>query len=84
MLGFWRHVVKRYPLTYDHSFWGAVFPLGMYSVCTYRLAREFGLPFLAPLGEAFAWIGLAAWVATALGLTHHLIRGPAATAEAPT
>ncbi len=72
MLGFWRHGVKRYPLTYDHGFWGAVFPLGMYSVCTFRLAREFGLPFLAPLASAFAWVSLAAWAATAVGLARRL------------
>jgi tellurite resistance protein TehA-like permease len=72
MLGVWRHGVKGYPLTYDHGYWGAVFPLGMYSVCTFRLAREFGLPFLTPLGEAFAWVSLAAWAATAIGLAGHV------------
>ena len=73
MLGAWRHGVKGYPLTYDHGYWGAVFPLGMYAVCTLRLAREFGLPFLAPLGEAFAWVSLAAWTATAIGLAHRVL-----------
>lgn len=76
MLGAWRHGVKRYPLAYDHGYWGAVFPLGMYAVCTLRLAREFGFPFLAPLGEVFAWVALAAWGATAAGLTRHLLSRP--------
>jgi len=76
MLGAWRHGVKGYPLTYDHGYWGAVFPLGMYAVCTIRLAREFGLPFLAPLGEAFAWVSLAAWAATATGLARRLAARP--------
>ena len=65
-----------FPLTYDHGYWGAVFPLGMYTVCTLRLAREFGLPFLAPLGEVFAWVSLAAWAATAVGLARRLTRPP--------
>ncbi|HET6575390.1 MAG TPA: tellurite resistance/C4-dicarboxylate transporter family protein [Fimbriiglobus sp.] len=73
MLGVWRHGVKGYPLSYDHGYWGAVFPLGMYSVCTIRLAREFGLPFLTPLGEVFAWVALAAWAATAAGLARRLL-----------
>jgi tellurite resistance protein TehA-like permease len=73
MLGAWRHVRKRYPLTYDHGYWGAVFPLGMYSVCTFRLAHEFELPFLAPAGQTFAWVGLAAWAATAVGLARRLL-----------
>jgi len=72
MLGAWRHGVKRYPLVYEHSYWGAVFPLGMYAVCTLRLAREFGLPYLTPIGETFAWVALTAWAATAVGLAHHL------------
>lgn len=77
MLGAWRHWVKGYPFTYDHGYWGAVFPLGMYAVCTFRLAREVGYPFLAPLGEVFAWVSLAAWAATALGLARRvLVRRP--------
>ncbi len=74
MLGVWRHGVKRYPLTYDHGYWGAVFPLGMYSVCTFRLAQEFGLPYLSPIGEVFAWVSLAAWGVTATGLIRRLAR----------
>jgi tellurite resistance protein TehA-like permease len=73
MLGVWRHGVRRYPLAYDHGYWGAVFPLGMYSVCTLRLALEFGLPFLVPVGQVFAWVGLGAWAATAVGLARRLV-----------
>lgn len=73
MLGAWRHGVKRYPLTYDHGYWGAVFPVGMYAVCTLRLAGEFGLPFLVGVGEVFAWVSLAAWAATAAGLARRLV-----------
>jgi len=73
-LGAWRHIARRYPLRYEHGYWGAVFPLGMYSVCTQRLGREFGLEFLVPLGLVFAWIALAAWLTTAIGLGFHLRR----------
>jgi tellurite resistance protein TehA-like permease len=73
MLGAWRHGAKRYPLTYDHGYWGAVFPLGMYAVCTFRLAREFALPFLTPLGETFAWVSIAAWAITVVGLARHIL-----------
>jgi len=36
ILGFWRHVYRRFTLRYDRLYWGAVFPLGMYSVCRLR------------------------------------------------
>lgn len=78
-LGVWRHIARRYPLRYEHGYWGAVFPLGMYSVCTQRLAHEFHLEFLASLGLSFAWIALAAWLATMSGLVRHLARASRAT-----
>lgn len=73
MLGIWRHGVKRYPLVYDHGYWGAVFPLGMYAVCTLRLALEFGQPYLVPIGETFVWVALAAWLTTVIGLARRLV-----------
>ena len=68
ILGFWRHVYKRFTLKYDRLYWGAVFPLGMYSVCTRQLCDAFHLPFLLWLPRAFAWIAAIAWSLTFLGL----------------
>lgn len=51
-----------------YSTWGAVFPLGMYSVCTYRLTEVLEVPFLMPLSEAFMIIAVAAWAAAFVGL----------------
>lgn len=68
ILGFWRHIYKRFPLRYDPLFWGAVFPLGMYSVCTYQLCKTLNLPFLLWLSRVFAYISVAAWLLTFMGL----------------
>ncbi|MBX6321255.1 MAG: tellurite resistance/C4-dicarboxylate transporter family protein [Rhodospirillaceae bacterium] len=68
VLGVWRYLIRGVPFAYDPLYWGGVFPLGMYSVCTYHLAQVMGLPFLMPLSKAFMVFALAAWAATAVGL----------------
>lgn len=73
-LGVWRHLLHRVPLTYEHGFWAAVFPLGMYTVCSQNLIRVFQLPFLEMIAAAFVWIALIAWALTFAGLTWHIAR----------
>jgi tellurite resistance protein TehA-like permease len=79
-LGIWRHVYSRFPLRYDPLYWGAVFPLGMYTACTFRLTHVMHAEFLAWLPNIFVYIALAAWLVTLAGLLRHLLRsGSAAT-----
>ena len=74
LLGVWRHVYKRFPLRYDPLYWGGVFPLGMYSVCTHEMIEAMGVDFLGWLPQAFVYIALAAWSAAFVGLVLSLLR----------
>jgi tellurite resistance protein TehA-like permease len=73
ILGAWRHIYSRFPLRYDPMYWGAVFPLGMYTACTIRLSDVTDAPFLMVLPRIFVYLALAAWAATFLGLVLSLL-----------
>ena len=75
ILGVWRHVVRRFPLRYDPLYWGAVFPLGMYTASTIRVARMLDMTSLLIVPRVFVFLALAAWTSTMLGLAMHLLRG---------
>jgi tellurite resistance protein TehA-like permease len=74
VLGVWRHLVRRFPLSYDPLYWGAVFPLGMYTVATKQMAAALELPFLAPLPPLFFVVALTAWTLAFIGLVWELSR----------
>ncbi len=83
ILGFWRHVYKRFKLTYDPLYWGAVFPLGMYAACTYQISKTEGLPFLLWIPRAFVYLALAAWLATFAGMVGALVNSWRANRQVP-
>jgi tellurite resistance protein TehA-like permease len=74
VLGVWRHLIRRIPLMYDVVYWSAVFPLGMYTVCTHRLAEVIDLPPLDIIPNYFVWIATAAWAVTFIGLVYRMRR----------
>jgi tellurite resistance protein TehA-like permease len=72
VLGVWRHLIQRFPLRYDPLYWGAVFPLGMYTVATMQMATALDLPFLAPLSPVAFVAALVAWMLACAGLLWEL------------
>ena len=68
IVGFWRHVVERVPITYDPQYWSLVFPLGMYTVATLMFANATGMHFLLIIPHIAVYIGILAWVASFVGM----------------
>lgn len=71
-LGFWRHVYKRFPIRYDPQYWGMVFPLGMFTVCTFQLSRAINFEPLMWIPAVSIYVALAAWIAASAGLIYTL------------
>ena len=76
ILGFWRHVRQRWPLTYEPPLWSVVFPLGMYSVATLSFGQAAHISFMEPLARFVIWVALAAWVLVAAAFLARLARRP--------
>jgi tellurite resistance protein TehA-like permease len=75
VLALWRYVMRRFPMRYDPLYWGAVFPLGMYTVATWQMAHALDLPFLDAIPHAFVYLALLAWTAAFVGLATTLWAG---------
>ncbi|KAA0232302.1 MAG: C4-dicarboxylate ABC transporter [Actinobacteria bacterium] len=73
VLGIWRHGVRGVPISYDPLYWGLVFPIGMYSVCTFRLSEALGAAFLLWVARVFVVAAVAAWLLTFLGLAQRML-----------
>jgi tellurite resistance protein TehA-like permease len=71
-LAVWCYVIQRFPLRYDPLYWGAVFPLGMYSVATQQMASALDLPFLSLLPHVMFAAALTAWTVAFGGLLFEL------------
>lgn len=74
VLGVWRHGYRRHPFAYDPLYWGLVFPLGMYTAATLRMAEAMELPFLRPIAEYFVYVALLAWACVSIGLARDMLR----------
>lgn len=70
----WRIRAGVVSLGYNPQRWSLVFPLGMYTVCTWRLSEALQLPALQHISSVFIYVALAAWGITFLSLCAQLVR----------
>lgn len=79
ILGMWRHLIMKVPVPtspkgYDPTYWGMVFPLGMYAVSTFRLSEALEIPFLQYIPQYFIYVAIFAWIAVMIGFLRNLLK----------
>lgn len=80
IFGIWKHLVRKEPIAYHAMYWSLVFPLGMYTLATYRLSLAADFPLLQLVPRIMIWVALGAWVLTmtgALAAFWRVLRTPA-------
>lgn len=82
VLGFWRHLLRQWPLRYEAALWTVVFPIGMYGVATRSFGDADGLSFMEPLSGGVLWVAIAVWLLVAAAGLARLARGPASVRHA--
>lgn len=75
LLGAWRHLARRVPLRYSVQYWSMVFPIGMYTVATARLAEALEWPALQAFTPVAGPVALVAWGLASAGLVREILRG---------
>jgi tellurite resistance protein TehA-like permease len=73
ILAVWRYGYGRVPVHYDPRYWGAVFPVAMYTASTFQLAQATHLAFLYTVSHVFIYFAAAAWLAVAASLVRRAV-----------
>ena len=75
LIGFWKHKVFKIPLRYEPTQWSIVFPLGMYTVATARLAETAEIDVLLWIANITLSLALFAWVLVLAALLYEIVKG---------
>ena len=73
LLAIWRHGIKRFPIAYDQGYWGLVFPLGMYTACTFQLGGAIDSALISAIPRGFIYISVPIWGLVFFGLLRRLV-----------
>ena len=76
VLGTWRHLLRRFPLSHEPGMWSIVFPIGIYGVASRQLGAILKVSWLVTLGRYEAWLALAVWAVVAVAMAAALLGLP--------
>jgi tellurite resistance protein TehA-like permease len=74
-LRLWNHYTTRPAFAYSPAYWSMVFPLGMYTAATGKLAQGLPVAALQVVPQYVIYLALAAWVLTLAAMLYHFVAG---------
>lgn len=75
VIGFWKHFVRKVPLRYEPGQWSMVFPLGMYTVASFRLSLAAEFEPLHWVSHVMIWVAIVVWCLVMMGLLRRMAVG---------
>ncbi len=72
LVGLWKYPYSGQKFTYSPKYWSMVFPLGMYTACTFNLFRVINVHFIFEIAHYFYFFAVIAWTLTFLGMLNNL------------
>lgn len=72
VLEIWRHL--NIGVQYKSGYWCLVFPLGVYTVCTWHLSEVLQLPFLKFVSRVSIYMAWLAWVIIFIGMLKEIVK----------
>ena len=72
VIGYWKHFVRHAPLRYRPTQWSIVFPLGMYTVTSFRLSLAAEFEPLHWISHVMLWESLVVWCLVAIGMFNRM------------
>ena len=82
ILGIWKYIYHRTPFKYTPLYWSMVFPLGMYTACTFKLSQALEIPFISNISKYFIYLAYFAWIIIFVSMLIAMLK--AATAKEAT
>lgn len=73
MLEVWRIGWSKTPVEYEIEDWDIVFPIGMYTVCTFALAHALDEPRLLSIPAVGVYVSLIVWALVAAAMLRRLL-----------
>ncbi len=75
VISFWKHAVKKVPLSYEPRQWSVVFPIGMYTVAGFQLSLASEFEPLHQISHVMIWFAVVLWALLMVGLLSRIARG---------